>query len=96
MRTVFTMDELADRWGVSRSTIRTMEKEGKLHRLPSMPGVRYMAQEVVSLESLDEETMGLTAWERHKMTRELKELRDKVAEYESALLNIAELARTRR
>lgn len=41
MRTVFTTEELCERLGLSRSAIRTMETDGKLHRLVNMPGVRY-------------------------------------------------------
>lgn len=93
MKTVFTTDELMERWGLSRSAIRTMESDGKLHRLTNMPGVRYSAQEVVSLESLDEDTKGLTAWERHRFMQENSELREELNILRKAMAEIAQLAR---
>lgn len=93
MRTVFTTEELCERWGLSRSAIRTMEIDGKLHRLINMPGVRYSAQEVVQLESLDEDTKGLTAWERHKLTQENNEMREELNKLRQAMADIAQLAR---
>ena len=93
MRTVFTTEELCERWGLSRSAIRTLEIDGKLHRLINMPGVRYSAQEVVQLESLDEDTKGLTAWERHKLTQENNEMREELNKLRQAMADIAQLAR---
>ena len=93
MRTVYTVEDLINRWGLSRSAIRTMETDGKLHRLSNMPGVRYSAQEVVQLESLDEDTKGLTAWERHKLTQENNEMREELNKLRQAMTTIAQLAR---
>lgn len=92
IQTVITITELTERWGLSRSAIRTMETDGKLHRLINMPGVRYSAQEVVQLESLDEDTKGLTAWERHKLTQENKEMREELNKLRQAMADIAQLA----
>lgn len=94
MRTVFTTEELCERWGLSRSAIRTMETDGKLHRLSSMPGVRYSAQEVVQLESLDEDTKGLTAWERHKLTQENNEMREELNKLRHNMAEIACIAQS--
>ena len=93
MRTVYTVEDLINRWGLSMSAIRTMETDGKLHRLVNMPGVRYSAQEVVQLESLDEDTKGLTAWERHKLTQENNEMREELNKLRQAMADIAQLAR---
>ena len=41
--TVFDSADLCKRWGYAPNTIRKMEAEGKLHRLPGMPGVKYSA-----------------------------------------------------
>ena len=84
MRTVFTTEELCERWGLSRSAI---------HRLVNMPGVRYSAQEVVQLESLDEDTKGLTAWERHRLTQENNEMREELNKLHKAMADIVQLAR---
>ena len=93
MRTVYTVEDLINRWGLSRSAIRTMETDGKLHRLINMPGVRYSAQEVVQLESLDDDTKGLTAWERHKLTQENNEMREELNKLRQAMSDIAQLVR---
>lgn len=91
-KTVFSLDDLAARWGYSRSTIKTMEHEGKLHRLPDMPGVRFSAAEVLQLESIGKDTKGLTAYERWKMQSEINDLRAKVQTLQSALLKISQIS----
>ena len=96
MRTVYTVEDLINSWGLSRSAIRTMETDGKLHRLINMPGVRYSAQEVVQLESLDEDTKGLTAWERHKLTQENNEMREELNKLRHDIAEIACIAQSTR
>ena len=45
MQTIYSVNELAERWGLHPSSVRQMESEGKLHRLPDIPGVRFSAAE---------------------------------------------------
>lgn len=83
--TVFTPEMLTKRWGYAPSTIRKMEAEGKLHRLPNMPGVRYSAAEVYQLESIGQAAKGMTAWERRQKDDRIKELETQVEELQRRL-----------
>lgn len=92
MQTAFSVPELAERWGLSPSTVRRMEYEGKLHRLPYMPGPRYSAAEVYQIESLGPEAERLSAWERKRMQEEIKELKARVADLQTRLAKVMLLA----
>ena len=70
MQTLYSPNELAERWGLTPTTIRQMERDGKLHRLPDMPGVKYSAAEVYQLESLGRDAAAMSAWERKQLTEE--------------------------
>ena len=86
--TVFTPDQLTKRWGYAPSTIRKMEAEGKLHRLPNMPGVRYSAADVYQLESIGPAAKGMTAWERKQKDDEIASLKEEVQELRKRLGNV--------
>ena len=82
MQTVYGVDELSQRWGLSPASVRRMEQDGKLHRLPDMPGVKYSAAEVYQLESVGKDAQAMSAWERKKLEAEIR-LRDEIiARYE--------------
>jgi len=91
-QTVFTPDQLTQRWGYAPSTIRKMEAEGKLHRLPNMPGVRYSAAEVYQLESIGPAAKGMTAWERRQKDEEIASLKQQVQELQKRLGNVMRVA----
>lgn len=82
MQTVITLTELAERWGVAQNSIRNMEAEGTLHRLPHMPGCRYSMAEVVQNETIGPAAKGLTAWERKQFEEKLKAQDELIARYE--------------
>ena len=84
--TVFDSADLCKRWGYAPNTIRKMEAEGKLHRLPGLPGVKYSAAEVYQLESIGPEAKGLTAWERRQKDEEIRSLREQVNDLQGRLL----------
>ncbi len=67
MQTVYSVNELAERWSMSPSSIRAMEQDGKLHRLPDLPGVRFSAVEVYQLENIGREVEPLTPYERKRL-----------------------------
>lgn len=51
MQEVFTIDELAKRWGCSKSTIARHEKDGYLHRCSNVPGgIHYPLDEILKCE----------------------------------------------
>lgn len=82
MQTLYSVNELAERWGMHPSSVREMEKDGKLHRLPDMPGVRFSAAEVLQLESVGLDARAMSAWERRNLEAENRELKEIIARYE--------------
>ena len=82
MQTIYSVNELAERWGMHPSTVRQMESEGKLHRLPDIPGVRFSAAEVLQLESVGLDARAMSAWERRNLEAENRELKEIIARYE--------------
>ncbi len=82
MQTIYSVNELAERWGLHPSSVREMERDGKLHRLPDIPGVRFSAAEVLQLESVGLEARAMSAWERRNLEAENRELKEIIARYE--------------
>ena len=88
---VFSPQQLAERWGYHENTIRRMEEDGRLHRLTSLPMVRYSAREVLQLESVGLEAKGLTAWERKQKDDRIAELEATVQKLKDRLCKIQQL-----
>lgn len=86
--TVFDSAALCKRWGVAPNSIRKMEAEGKLHRLPDLPGVKYSAAEVYQLENIGPAAKGLTAWERRQKDEEIRSLREQVRDLQGRLAKV--------
>ena len=82
MQTIYSVNELAERWHLTPVSIRKMEQDGKLHRLPGIPGVRFSAAEVLQLESVGLDAKALSAWERRNLEAEIRELKEMLARYE--------------
>ena len=81
MQTIYSVNELAERWGIHPSTVRQMENEGKLHRLPDIPGVRFSAAEVLQLESVGLDAKAMSAWERRNLEAQIRERDEIIARY---------------
>ena len=88
MRTTFSVAELVDRWGISDQSIRAMERDGKLHRLPDMPGVRFAAAEVLQRESIGPDAEPMSAYERKQKDQEIKDLKRQVQDLRDRLTRI--------
>ena len=82
MQTIYSVNELAERWGLHPSSVRQMENEGKLHRLPDIPGVRFSAAEVLQLESVGLDARSMSAWERRNLEAQIRERDEIIARYE--------------
>lgn len=82
MQTIYSVNELAERWGVTPRSIRKMETDGKLHRLPDIPGVRFSAAEVLQLESVGLDARAMSAWERRNLEAQIRERDEIIARYE--------------
>ena len=91
-RAVFSVQELSKRWDLHPNTIRRMEEEGKLHRLPDIPSVRYSAKEITQLESIGKDAEELSPWERRRMQEEIKGLRQQVRELQNRLAKMVLIA----
>ncbi len=50
---VYTTDEVAKLLKCSQNAVRSMEDDGKLHRLPNVPGVKFSGLEVARLRGDD-------------------------------------------
>ena len=92
MQTVYGVNELAERWNLSPNTIRSMEQEGKLHRLPDLPGVRFSAVEVYQLENVGREVEPLTPYERRRLEDKIRDLEDLVSQYQLKLMEVMKIA----
>jgi len=88
MQMAISAEALAKRWDCSPGSIRNMEHDGRLHRLPDLPGARYSIVEVTQLETLGKEAQGLTAWERRQMKERINELEELVAELQGRLAKV--------
>lgn len=86
MQTLYSVNELAERWGYAPDTIRRMENEGILHRVQGLPGVKFSAAEVHQLESIGKDAKAMSAWERKVLEEEVKGLRQQVKELTERLL----------
>ena len=82
MQTIYSVNELAERWGLHPSSVRQMENEGKLHRLPDIPGVRFSAAEVLQLESVGLDARAMSAWERRNLEAQIRERDEIIVRYE--------------
>ena len=84
MQTVYSVQELAERWGLSPQIIQSMEITGKLHRLPDIPGVQ--------LENVGKDIQPLTAYERKQLEDKVKKLEELISEYQKKLIEVMRIA----
>ena len=92
MQTVYSIQELAERWNCPSDSIRNMELEGKLHRLPGLPGERYAAAEVYQLENIGKDARPLTAYERKRLEDKVEELERLIRQYQQKLIEVMRIA----
>ena len=92
MQTVYGVNELSERGNLSPNTIRSIEQEGKLHRLPDLPGVRFSAVEVYQLENVGREVEPLTPYERRRLEDKIRDLEDLVSQYQLKLMEVMKIA----
>ena len=52
MKTLFTREELAARWGYNKSSIQRLEEEGVIHRVKGLVGCKYSLKEIEEIENL--------------------------------------------
>jgi len=93
MQTLYSPNELAERWGVTPRSIRQMEIEGKLHRIPDMPGVKYSIAEIEWREVFGLDTEVTSHWEFQKVKEENAELKRRLDEFEKRNLMAQQVLR---
>lgn len=86
-KTVLTVEEIAQRWGIKAQTVRKMIDTGQLARAKKLPGVKVNIQEVLKAEET-KELNPLTAWERKKLEQEKQELIKENKKLKQILSNI--------
>lgn len=52
MKTLLTRDELAERWGYTKSSIIRLEEDGVIHRIKDLQGCKYSIREIEEIERL--------------------------------------------
>lgn len=85
-QTLFGVQELSERWNISPGSVRNMEAEGKLHRVPNIPGVRYSAAEVFQLESVGLDAEALSVYERRRLQNEVRQLKEENEDLKQRLM----------
>ena len=65
-----------------------MEVEGKLHRVPGIPGVRYCAAEVFQLESIGLDAEALSVLERRRLENENRKLKEENATLKQRVMQV--------
>lgn len=70
MKPVISMNELMERWDLSRTAITKIEQGGLLKRL-KLPGVRYSMKSVLELEGIDSKDWTHSPFEWRRLKDEL-------------------------
>ena len=86
MKTVLTVKDLCERWGVDARTIARYEDEGIIRRLSGIPGVRFSLTSIEKIECDGVDNLLM------KKDRIIKEQSLKIIELESKLKTIREVA----
>lgn len=77
MKPVISMNELMNRWDLSRTAITKMEQDGLLKRL-KLPGVRYSMKSVLELEGIDSKDWTHSPFEWRRLKDELARTRQEL------------------
>lgn len=86
MKTVLTVKDLCERWGVDARTIARYEEDGIIRRLSKMPGVRFSLTSIEKIEYDGTDTLLM------RKDREIRELREENIELRAKLEKIRGVA----
>lgn len=73
MKTLLTRDELAERWGYTKTSIVRLEQDGVIHRVKGLQGCKYSIREIEKIEMLgikDLEEISLIDYKRMEIDRD--------------------------
>lgn len=88
-KTMLSVQEVADRWGMSYNTVRKIEEEGHIHRLEGMGKRCYALTEIEAYENkgladpLSSRERQRLEWENQKLRKRVKELEGVIYEITS-------------
>ena len=75
MQEIFTIKQLAERWGCSKATIARHERAGYLHRCANVPGgIHYPLDEILKCESVGNEYSPLSPATHGMLVRKINTL----------------------
>lgn len=77
MKPVISINELMNRWDLSRPAITKMEQDGLLKRL-KLPGVKYSMKNVLELEGMDSADWTHSPFEWRRLKDELARTRQEL------------------
>ena len=80
MKTLLTRKELADRWGISTSTLDRRIREGIISSCNSVGQPRFNLDDVLKVEGTDNSKM--SPFERRKLERAVSQLEEKIERLE--------------
>lgn len=73
LKTLLTRDELAERWGYTKTSIVRLEQDGVIHRVKGLQGCKYSIREIEKIEMLgrsDLEEISLIDYKRMEIDRD--------------------------
>lgn len=76
-QSLFTIEDLCKRWNISRSTLDRWRKEKKIVPVSENP-IRFNYGDILKVEGTDK----MSALERRRLEREIRELKETVEELE--------------
>lgn len=83
---LLSVNELAERWGKTPSTIRSYVADGIITPCKGIPGTVFNIEYISSLEGVEHNLM--SPWERRRLEKEIRELEYKYNSLKSVLANI--------
>ena len=77
-QSLFTIEEVCERWNISRSTLDRWRREKKIIPVSENP-IRFNYGDILKVEGADK----MSAYERRKLEREIEELKEEISELHS-------------
>lgn len=74
-QSLFTIEEVCERWNISRSTLDRWRKEKKIVPVSENP-IRFNHGDILKVEGTDK----MSAYERRRLEREIEELKEENSE----------------
>ena len=86
MKLTYTVEEVAEVLGVSKSSVYNLRNAGTIHQLTKLPGVLFSVKEIQSIAGLETE---INAVNYRALKRECEELEEENARLKNDIKKIA-------